>query len=167
MIMQEPYGWLKYSGSWGLSEFWNLWSSWREFRTICCANVSGLIWVLRILQDYVVLYFGSSVYKIARLLVIAMISVHLFACAFYRVKKESADNPEDVDSFYESRNVLSTVCCIIVTLYTNWLNYLCRYCGRIFRKRMWVWFFFNSLCCLCRSNLISFSHPYPLTYISL
>jgi hypothetical protein len=66
--------------------------------------------MLRILQDYVVLYFGSSMYKIARLLVIAMISVYLFACAFYRVKKESADSPEDVESFYESRNVLSTVC---------------------------------------------------------
>jgi hypothetical protein len=77
---------------------------------LCFANISGLIRMLRIIQDYVVLYFGSSIYKIARLLAVAMISVHLFACAFYRVKRESAVSPEDVDSFYESRNVRSTVC---------------------------------------------------------
>ncbi len=66
--------------------------------------------MLRILQDYVVLNFGSSVYKIARLLVIAMLSVHLFACAFYRVKKDCANSQEDVDLFYQSRNVNPTVC---------------------------------------------------------
>jgi hypothetical protein len=62
-----------------------------------------------LLSDYFVLHFGSSIFKIARLLIIAMISVHLFACAFYRVKKDSANSPEDVDLFYESRNVKSTV----------------------------------------------------------
>ncbi len=66
--------------------------------------------MLRVISDYVVLNFGSSVYKIARLLVIAILSIHLFACAFFRVKKESALSPEDVDSFYESRNVDPTVC---------------------------------------------------------
>ncbi len=65
----------------------------------------------RIVQDYVVLYFGSAIFKIARLLVIAMLSVHIFACAFYRVKKDSANSPEDVESFYQSKNVDSTVYC--------------------------------------------------------
>jgi hypothetical protein len=69
--------------------------------------------MLRVLQDYVVLYFGSSIYKIARLLVIAMISVHLFACAFFRVKKESAYSPEDVEDFYLSKNVNSTVSSLV------------------------------------------------------
>ena len=63
----------------------------------------------RIVQDYVVLYFGSAIFKIARLLVIAMLSVHIFACAFYRVKKDSANSPEDVESFYQSKNVDPTV----------------------------------------------------------
>jgi hypothetical protein len=66
--------------------------------------------MVRLFSDYVVLYFGSSVYKIARLLLIAMLSVHFFACAFYRVKNDTALSPEDVDSFYESRNVNPTVC---------------------------------------------------------
>ena len=86
-----------------------------------------LTWILRVFQDYVVLYFGSAMYKIARLLVIAMISIHLFACAFYRVKKESAENPEDVDAFYESRNVNPTVCSLscrkfLVETEESWLN---------------------------------------------
>jgi len=38
-----------------------------------------------------------------------MISIHFFACAFYRVKKESALSPDDVDAFYQSKNVDETV----------------------------------------------------------
>ena len=63
----------------------------------------------RIFKDYAVLYCGSSIFKITRLLFIAIISVHFFACAFYRVKKESALSPDDVDAFYQSKNVDSTV----------------------------------------------------------
>ncbi len=33
-----------------------------------------------------------------------MLSVHFFACAFYRVKKESAVSQEDVENFYLVRN---------------------------------------------------------------
>jgi hypothetical protein len=31
--------------------------------------------------------------------------VHLFACAFYRIKRDFTPDPEQVDLFYSSRNV--------------------------------------------------------------
>ena len=37
------------------------------------------------------------------------LSVHIFACAFYRVKKESASSPGEVDDFYDSKNIEQTV----------------------------------------------------------
>jgi hypothetical protein len=67
-------------------------------------------------KDYSVLYFGSSVFKILRLLIIALFSIHFFACAFYRVKYESAINPADVEAFYVSRNVDPSV--MLWCLYT-------------------------------------------------
>ncbi len=51
------------------------------------------------------LYLGSAIFKIARLLFIAMLCVHFFACIFYRVKRDTAQNPENVVSFYEARYV--------------------------------------------------------------
>ena len=51
------------------------------------------------------LYFGSAVFKITRLLAVAMLCVHCFACAFFRVKKESAASPDDVEQFYLSKGV--------------------------------------------------------------
>ncbi len=59
----------------------------------------------RVVEDYGVIYLGSPVFKIARLLFVAMFSVHLFACIFYLVKVSSAASPEDVTAFYTSRNV--------------------------------------------------------------
>ena len=55
-------------------------------------------------------HFGSAAFKIFRLLAVAMLCVHGFACAFYRVKKESATDPADVDAFFESRGTSTTVC---------------------------------------------------------
>jgi hypothetical protein len=52
-----------------------------------------------------VLYFGSSLFKIGRLFLIAMMCVHFFACVFYRVKMESAASPDDVTAFYASKAV--------------------------------------------------------------
>ncbi len=63
---------------------------------------------LRVIEDYMVLYFGSAMFKIARLLFVAMSCVHVFACVFYRVKKESASTDE-VNQFFISRNVDPTV----------------------------------------------------------
>ncbi len=51
------------------------------------------------------LYFGSAIFKIARLLFIAMLCVHFFACIYYRVKRDSTPNPDDVEAFYQSRYV--------------------------------------------------------------
>ena len=73
----------------------------------------------RILQDYVVFHFGSAVFKIFRLLAVAMLCVHCFACAFYRVKKSSAYSPADVDSFYESRGTNTTVSGIKMPLFAS------------------------------------------------
>ena len=56
------------------------------------------------MEDYAVLTFGAPIFKIARLLTIALIMVHLFACAYYRVKKETTD-VDDFDSFFTARNV--------------------------------------------------------------
>jgi hypothetical protein len=44
-------------------------------------------------------------FKIARLLFIAMLCVHFFACIYYKVKKDTAQNPEDVAAFYEAKYV--------------------------------------------------------------
>jgi hypothetical protein len=60
-------------------------------------------------EDYGVIYLGSAIFKIARLLFIAMFSVHIFACVFFRVKIASAVTPEDVTAFYTSRHVASNV----------------------------------------------------------
>ena len=81
-----------------------------------CAKITDEIScydVPRVIEDYVVLYFGSSVFKIARLLSVAMMSVHFFACVYYRVKEESAASPEDVELFYTSRGVDPNVSCIL------------------------------------------------------
>ncbi len=51
------------------------------------------------------LYFGSAIFKIARLLLIAMMCVHFFSCIYYRVKKETTPNPDDVEAFYQSKYV--------------------------------------------------------------
>jgi hypothetical protein len=40
---------------------------------------------------------------------IALVFVHLFACAYFRVKKESANSPEDMDGFFTSKAVDPTV----------------------------------------------------------
>ena len=82
----------------------------------------------RVIEDYAVLYFGPAMFKIARLLLVALMwavlldmidlwciymiglgnlsrSVHIFACMFFRVKKESAFHPDDVTTFYSSRGI--------------------------------------------------------------
>jgi hypothetical protein len=61
------------------------------------------------LEDIAVVYLGSAVFKIARLMFIALFSVHLFACIFYRVKMEGANSPEEILEFYTSRNVVENV----------------------------------------------------------
>ena len=48
-------------------------------------------------------FFGSSIFKIVRLVVIAAFSVHFFACMFYRVKQDSNDS-DTVADFYLSKN---------------------------------------------------------------
>ena len=63
-------------------------------------------------------YLGSAIFKIARLLIIATSCVHLFACAFHRVKVESAYSPEDVVAFYTSRDIEQEVIHLYHQLYT-------------------------------------------------
>ena len=61
------------------------------------------------MEDYAVLCLGAAVFKIARLFFVAFLGVHLFACAFFRVKRDSAASQDDVDNFYLSKNVDPTV----------------------------------------------------------
>jgi hypothetical protein len=65
--------------------------------------------IYRAVEDFGVIYLGSACFKITRLLFIAMFSVHLFACIFFRVKISSASDPEDVVTFYTSKNVAEDV----------------------------------------------------------
>jgi hypothetical protein len=55
----------------------------------------------RVIEDYAVVYFGSALFKIIRLLLIATISVHFFACIFYRVKVGSSE--ELVEAFFAAK----------------------------------------------------------------
>jgi len=75
----------------------------RAFRIIRILKIVNMEF-LGLIEDYIVLSIGIALYKVARLLFVAMMCVHVFACLFYRVKKESAVQPEDVDAFYLSRN---------------------------------------------------------------
>jgi hypothetical protein len=68
-----------------------------------------LYYLIRVVEDYGVIYLGSAVFKIARLLFIAMFSVHFFACIFFRVKIVSAATEDDVIAFYTSKNVAQDV----------------------------------------------------------
>ena len=70
---------------------------------VVCGTVSPENLSQRAIEDYAVVYFGSSLFKILRLLIIAIFSIHLFACIFYRVKEISAYSPDDVTDFYNSR----------------------------------------------------------------
>jgi hypothetical protein len=62
-----------------------------------------------VLEDYAVVFFGSSCFKIIRLFVIAGFSVHLFGCIFYRVKMESNDDGA-ITAFYIKQNTDPEVC---------------------------------------------------------
>ncbi len=63
----------------------------------------------RTIEDYAVVYLGSFLFKVARLVIIAMFTVHFAACIFYRVKMNSAETVEDVDSFYASHHIRDDV----------------------------------------------------------
>ena len=64
---------------------------------------------IRTIEDYAVVYIGSALFKITRLLIIATFTVHLFACIFFHVKVNYAASPADVTSFYTSRGIDANV----------------------------------------------------------
>ncbi len=69
----------------------------------------------RTIEDYAVVYLGSALFKIFRLVIIAMYTVHFGACIFFRVKMNSAASPEDISSFYAENNIqddVSDVLCL-------------------------------------------------------
>jgi hypothetical protein len=71
----------------------------------------------RAVEDYAVVYVGSPLFKILRLLIIAIFSIHLFACIFYRVKEISAFSQDDVTTFYVSRNAGEDVSYFTLSLF--------------------------------------------------
>ena len=57
----------------------------------------------RTAEDYAVVYFGSSIFKITRLIVIAVFSVHFFACSFYKavpIKGSGSSQPAACLDFF-------------------------------------------------------------------
>ncbi len=69
------------------------------------AIAASLTVLCRAVEDYVVVYIGSAVFKILRLLTVATFCVHLFACMFFRVKVMSAATDESVADFYTTRGI--------------------------------------------------------------
>ncbi len=63
----------------------------------------------RQIEDYAVVYFGSALFKMLRLLFIATFSIHIFACMFFRVKEMSALTPDHVKDFYAVRDIAEDV----------------------------------------------------------
>jgi hypothetical protein len=61
-----------------------------------------------VVQDYAVLLCGSAAFKMARLVISAVLIVHIFACGFYRVKAESA-GPDALVDFFATRGVSAQV----------------------------------------------------------
>ena len=59
----------------------------------------------RLVEDYAIVYFGDTLFKVLRLIIIGASSVHFFACIFFRVKILSSNSDDDVITFYTSRNV--------------------------------------------------------------
>ncbi len=76
----------------------------------------------RTIEDYAVVYLGSILFKITRLVIVAMFTVHFGACIFFRVKMNSADSAEDVSSFYAENHIRDNVGaadCLHDVLYTD------------------------------------------------
>ncbi len=53
------------------------------------------------IEDYAVVFFGSTWYKMLRLCFIAGLAVHLFACIFFQVKSKN----ENATAFYSAKRV--------------------------------------------------------------
>jgi hypothetical protein len=77
------------------------------------------------IEDYSVVYFGYAMFKIFRLLFLALFCVHFFACIFFAVKAGSATSDEDVTAFYTSRNVEEDVSVCAISLQKIAILLLC------------------------------------------
>ena len=64
--------------------------SWTSAANVCVFLIISqkdlMCWIFRVIEDYAVVFFGSSLFKILRLFVLAIFTVHFFTCLFYRVK---------------------------------------------------------------------------------
>ena len=81
------------------------------------------------IEDYSVVHFGSAMFKIIRLLFLAIFCIHFFACVFFAVKSGSAVSPDDVVAFYTSRNVAEDVSAFVFS-YSD---------SRLFYRVRWWW----------------------------
>ncbi len=62
--------------------------------------------VCRTAEDYAVVYFGASIFKVTRLLVVAISSVHFFACAFFKVSDSYPHSPQNLTQSLHKQIVL-------------------------------------------------------------
>ncbi len=60
------------------------------------------------MQDYVLIRCGSVFFKIFRLLAIALLLVHIFACIYWKAKTSSSTF-EDVEEFLVARDIAPDV----------------------------------------------------------
>ena len=78
MVRMTACGWLvKRSPAICLRVCSEAWHIWRCFE--CSVGI-------RVVEDYAVVFFGSSLFKILRLFIVALFTIHFFTCLFYHVK---------------------------------------------------------------------------------
>mmetsp|Transcript_30422 Transcript_30422/g.80896 ORF Transcript_30422/g.80896 Transcript_30422/m.80896 type:complete len:577 (-) Transcript_30422:1098-2828(-) len=74
------------------------------FRFIRLARFARMLKFVIIIHDYVVIYVGAMAFKIARLLVVASMLVHLYACIFWRLKLDYSSEQDRAD-FLDAKGV--------------------------------------------------------------
>ena len=81
-----------------------------------------------------------------------MLCVHCFACAFYKVKKESALSPDDVETFYLSRDVDPTVSECVQINFSASIGLSWPILGRVTPSVVLLGYMLITLCCSAGSS---------------
>jgi hypothetical protein len=64
--------------------------------------------ICRRVEDFAIIVIGPGLFKIGRLLSVVLLTVHLLACLFWRVKLETAD-PAAIADFLLTRGIPADV----------------------------------------------------------
>ena len=63
----------------------------------------------RFIDDYVAIFFGSTLLRTGKLLFIVLIVVHVFTCAYWLIKFNCANDPSEIEKFLSDRQLDETV----------------------------------------------------------